>query len=78
VLPALGYGAKQIAELDKSIGRTPCDTVILGTPCDLSRLFKIDRPVVRISFELKEMDKPNLEDVLNEFLKKLRHSFVRY
>ncbi|MEK9144857.1 MAG: GTPase, partial [Elusimicrobiota bacterium] len=54
VLPAMGYGDKQMAELARTINATPCDLVLIGTPIDLSRLIKINKPSVRVTYELKE------------------------
>lgn len=67
VLPAIGYGAKQIADLEATINATDCDAVIIGTPIDLRRLIKIDKPAVRVTYELQEIGRPNLEDVLQTF-----------
>ncbi|NIO21511.1 MAG: GTPase [Candidatus Aenigmarchaeota archaeon] len=69
VLPALGYGRKQIKELEKTINRTPCDLVIIATPMDLAELIKINKPSVYITYNLREKGKPDLKDILNEFLK---------
>ncbi len=72
VLPALGYGKKQIEELEKTINRTPCDLVIIATPMDLAELIHINKPSVYITYHLKEKGKPDLKDVLKEFLRKKR------
>ena len=72
LLPAMGYGAKQVKDLETTINRTPCDTVIIGTPIDLNRLVKIKKPTVRVGYELQEIGKPDLLDVLRPFLKKAR------
>ena len=64
VLPAMGYGPEQVRELEATILATPCDTVILGTPVDLRRIMAIDRPVARVRYDLQEIGRPNLEDVL--------------
>ena len=66
----MGYGDKQVKDLETTINRTPCDTVIIGTPIDLNRLIKIKKPTVRVSYELQEIGKPDLMDVLKPFLKK--------
>ncbi len=66
----MGYGDKQVKDLETTINRTPCDTVIIGTPIDLNRLIKIKKPTVRVSYELQEIGKPDLMDVLGPFLKK--------
>ena len=70
VLPALGYGKRQIAELRATINKTPCDYVVDATPVNLSRIMKLDKPIVEVSYELKELGEPNLEDLLrkNKFI----------
>ncbi|MGI6647541.1 MAG: cyclic 2,3-diphosphoglycerate synthase [Bacillota bacterium] len=65
LLPAMGYGAKQIHDLEETINRVDCDTVIIATPIDLSRVAKINKPAVRIKYELQEIGLPNLFDVLD-------------
>ena len=70
VLPALGYGKRQIEELEKTINRTPCDIVIIATPMDLAELIKINKPSVYITYHLKEKGRPDLKDVLKSFLKR--------
>jgi predicted GTPase len=64
VLPAMGYGPDQLRELEATIRATPCDTVILGTPVDLRRILTIDRPVARVRYDLTEIGRPTLEDLL--------------
>ena len=61
ILPAMGYGDAQIAELEETIRRTPCDVVVIGTPIDLTRVLKIDKPAVRVRYELKEQVPGKLE-----------------
>jgi predicted GTPase len=67
VLPAMGYGDKQIAELQETINAIDCDLVLSGTPIDLRRVLKVNKPVVRVRYELDEIGHPNLEDVLKDF-----------
>src|SRR5919198_2441361 len=67
VLPAMGYGPKQIKELEETIDATPCDVVVSGTPIDLSRVLKSKKPVVHVRYELDEIGHPNLEDVLRDW-----------
>ncbi|MGB9630971.1 MAG: cyclic 2,3-diphosphoglycerate synthase [Candidatus Methanodesulfokora sp.] len=71
VLPAVGYGAQQMKELEETINRIPADSVILGTPTDLGRYLKLNKPTVHVKYELQEIGRPNLEDVIDEFLKKV-------
>ena len=68
ILPALGYGEKQVAELKKTIELTPCDVVVTGTPIDLRRVMTISKPTVRVSYELKVLGPASLEQILGEFL----------
>jgi len=70
LLPAVGYGKEQIRELEETINATPCDAVVIGTPIDLRQALRLNKPAVRVRYELQEVGKPNLEDVLrNRFLK---------
>ncbi len=67
LLPAMGYGDEQVADLEKTINAVDCDVVIIGTPIDLRKVVKINKPTVRVMYELQEIGKPNLEDVLKKF-----------
>lgn len=64
VLPALGYGQEQIKELEDTINAIPCDVALLATPTNLGRYLKINKPYLRITYELEELGQPNLEQVL--------------
>jgi predicted GTPase len=70
LLPAMGYGNKQVKDLEITINKVPCDTVIIATPIDLNRLITIRKPTVRVSYDLQEIGKPDLMDALKPFLKK--------
>jgi predicted GTPase len=70
ILPALGYSDKQIAELKETIDRTPCDVVVIGTPIDLRRVISINKPTVRVKYELQVLGPISLEQVLDDFLKR--------
>ncbi len=67
VLPAMGYGEKQTAELAKTIDRIPCDLVVSGTPINLNRVIKTSKPLLHVSYELEEVGSPNLREVLKKF-----------
>jgi predicted GTPase len=67
LLPAMGYGEEQLADLEKTINAVECDTVVIGTPMDLNRIVKINKPTVRIGYDLQEIGSPNLEDLLAKF-----------
>ncbi len=68
LLPAMGYGDKQMRDLEATIAAADCDIVIIGTPIDLRRVIRIDKPSVRVTYELQEIGRPNLQDVLDRFL----------
>ncbi len=71
ILPAMGYGEKQMKELEETINRSDADLVIIGTPIDLRRVVKLNKPAVRVRYELQEIGKPDLEDVIRDFLERL-------
>jgi predicted GTPase len=64
LLPAMGYGAEQIGELEETINATPCDLVLVATPVDLSRMIEIVHPTQRVRYELQEIGEPTLRQVL--------------
>ena len=69
LLPAMGYSQKQILELEETINQTECDTVITGTPIDLGKIIRINKPIVRAEYELQEISKPGLSDLIQTLLK---------
>jgi len=64
VLPAMGYGGQQTRELEETINRSDVDLVLIGTPIDLNRIIKINKPTQRVRYELQEIGQPTLEDLL--------------
>ncbi|MFH1453886.1 MAG: cyclic 2,3-diphosphoglycerate synthase [Armatimonadota bacterium] len=72
VLPAMGYSSKQITELEKTIEATPCDLVVIGTPVDLRRIMKIDKEATSLKYELEEITQPDLTELLNPIIKKIK------
>jgi predicted GTPase len=66
VLPAMGYGDVQVKELEKTINNADVDLVIIGTPIDLARMLKINKPTQRVRYELQIIGQPTLEDLLKE------------
>lgn len=67
VLPAMGYGEKQMKELAATINRIDCDLVVSATPIDLNRVIKVNKPMLRVRYELEEIGTPNLKTVLRDF-----------
>jgi predicted GTPase len=66
----MGYGDQQMKDLEATIANSDCDVVIIGTPIDLRRVIKISQPSVRVTYDLQEIGRPNLEDALAPLLKK--------
>lgn len=65
IIPALGYSKKQLKELEQTINKAKCQAVIIGTPIDLSRYIKINKPTYRVSYSLDE--KPKLKNIIKVF-----------
>ena len=70
VLPAMGYSAVQLRELTETINAVDCDVVVVGTPVDLRRVIPTKKPAVRVWYELQELTRPNLEDILQTWVQK--------
>jgi predicted GTPase len=68
VLPAMGYGGEQIAELEATVNAVPCDVVLVGTPIDLRRVLSINKPATRIAYNLEEHDKTVLPAMIGKTL----------
>jgi len=66
VLPAMGYGEAQMKELEQTIANADVDLVLIGTPIDLTRVIKINKPSQRVRYELQEIGRPTLKDLLKE------------
>jgi predicted GTPase len=71
VLPAMGYGNKQMKDLEKTIDKSDCEVVIVGTPIDLAKLLEVKKETVRVNYDIEEIGKPTLDDVLRKFLRKI-------
>lgn len=67
LLPAMGYGAEQMRDLEATINAAECDVVVIGTPIDLRRIIKLNKPSVRVFYDLQEIGEPTLQDVLARF-----------
>ncbi len=70
VLPALGYGSEQIKELEETINQASADLVIAATPINLTRILKVNKPMVQVEYRLKEVSKPDVKDIIIGFLDK--------
>lgn len=74
LLPAMGYSDKQVKDLEETINKVPCDTVIIGTPINLTRIVRLNKPAVRVSYELEEIGTPDLKSILTKFVSSLKGS----
>jgi len=72
LLPAMGYSEDQIRDLEDTIARTDCDSVVIGTPIDLTRILKIKQPSARVYYKLQEIGTPNLNEVLSDFCQRIK------
>jgi len=75
LLPAMGYGRRQLKDLEATINNTKCDAVVVATPIDLGRLIKINKPHTRVHYKLQEIGSPNFDEVLSDFCK--RHKLTK-
>lgn len=69
LLPAMGYGDQQVADLEKTINNTDCDAVVIATPIDLNRIVKINKPTVKVEYALQEIGAPTFAGLICDFLK---------
>jgi predicted GTPase len=63
----MGYSEVQRRELERTINRTPCDLVLVATPVDLVRLLRLNKPSLRVSYEIEERTRPGLREILTDF-----------
>ncbi len=76
LLPAMGYSETQRLELEETINRTPCDLVLVATPVDLGRLLHLDKPSLRVSYEIDERTRPTLHEILEGFTARCQRAAV--
>ncbi len=69
LIPALGYYKDQLKDLEATVKATPADVVLVGSPIDLRRVIKIDKPALRVRYELEEIGEPTLKQIVTEFLR---------
>jgi predicted GTPase len=72
LLPAMGYSDQQLKDLETTINKTVCDSIVIGTPIDLNRLIKINKPNTRVYYDLQEIGYPDLSSIIGEFIDKLQ------
>lgn len=69
LLPAVGYSAEQVSDLEETINAVECDAVVVATPIDLTKIINIKKPTIRVTYEIEDFQKPGLKDVISGFLK---------
>lgn len=72
VLPAMGYSPEQLRELEDAVNRAECDLVVSGTPIDLSRLLKTNKPIIRVRYRLEEKSQPDLKKIITRRMQELK------
>ncbi|MHA1490271.1 MAG: cyclic 2,3-diphosphoglycerate synthase [Promethearchaeota archaeon] len=70
IVPAMGYNEKQIKDLEETLNSAECDLVIDGSPIDLEKLVEINKPIVRVSYDIEALSSPTIEDIIDEFEQK--------
>ena len=68
MLPAVGYGEQQVKDLEATINNVPCELVIIATPVDLTRIISINKPMLKVGYELQEIGKPDLKEIIKKRL----------
>ena len=68
ILPAMGYGDQQVADLQATINATPADVVVEGTPIQLKRILKCDKPIANVTYELEEVEPGVIEEMVAKAL----------
>ena len=68
ILPAMGYGDKQIKDLEATIDATPCDVVLSATPIDITRVLKVNKPMVRASYDLAEVKTGQIAEAIKRIV----------
>jgi predicted GTPase len=76
VLPAMGYSDEQLRELEQTVNNVECDVVVSGTPIDLGHLIDSRHPIRQVRYELEEIGRPTVEDVLGPVVNKTREVVI--
>jgi predicted GTPase len=71
LLPAVGYSPGQIKELEETVNATRCDLVLIATPVDLTRVMRINKPAVRVRYEIEDLEEPGLKGLIRDFIKRV-------
>jgi len=72
VVPTLGYSSQQIRDFEETLNKIPADVIISGTPFNMLNMVKVNKPVVHVRYEVKELNRPTINEIVEEFLSKIR------
>jgi len=70
IVPAMGYNDQQIKDMEETLNKASCDIIVNGSPIDLNKLIKSNKPIVKVSYDIESVRSPSIEDVLDGFVKK--------
>ena len=70
IVPAMGYNDQQIKDMEETLNKAECDLIIDGSPIDLEKLIKSNKPIVRVNYDIQSVGSPSIEDILEEFIQK--------
>ena len=70
IVPAMGYTDQQIEDLEKTLNNAKADIILNGSPIDLTKLIKANKPIVKVTYDIKSIGSPTIEEVLDDFIKK--------
>ncbi len=76
VIPSTGYTQEQLRDLEETLKNIDAEAIVLGTPSDITRLISVDKPVVRVSFRVRIVDGPSIEDYIDMFLRRARRKLL--
>jgi predicted GTPase len=75
VLPSIGYTKQQLYDLEETINSINCDVIVIGTPADITRVIRVDKPTVKVNFNLKIIDGMSIKEIIEEFLEVIGRGF---
>ncbi len=76
VLPSTGYTPEQLRDLEETLNNVKADTIVLGTPSDITKLIKVNKPVVKVKFRVKVVEGPTIEELIDMFLERAKKKIV--
>ncbi|MFX1428097.1 MAG: GTPase, partial [Promethearchaeota archaeon] len=68
IVPAMGYTDQQIEDLEKTLNNVKADIILNGSPIDLTKLIKVNKPIIKVSYDIESIGSPSIEDILDKFI----------